>query len=300
MTSETSGYEWRNTSFVDKLKHSYQIIALSYQQLLRLGAVLFVFVGLSVLLIAILSELPNDNVAILLALAPAMIIILSVVTVFSAVIISVRETIETGKTPSWIVSIREGLGRFGAVASATIIYVLFMLALTFVIESVIARIGLSFFMWSSYEDMSVDDLLASAYIPTVFMWSIINVYVGFYLYAVILQKRSGWQSIVYSYELVRGRWLHVWLQTLGLWFCIYLVDRLFRNTVQDLITDVSNIIDDSSVSMVLRFIQTELIDYALIIFFILFYIVFHTIVFISLRDARKHRLATDAGVYGDM
>lgn len=299
MSSITSAYEWRNMSFVDKLKYSYQAILLSYHQLIRLGAVLFVFGGLSTILLSIFGQMRNQAVAILLGLVPAIVIILSVATVFSAVIITLRETIETGKTPPWIVSLREGMKRFGAVALSTIVYGLCIAAMIFVVESIIARIGLSLFMLSSSDDMYVDDLLNLAYVPSIFMWTILHGYIGLYLYAVILQNRSGLQSIWYSYELVRGRWLIVWFQSIALLILFYLVDGWILSAVDYLFADLDLIFDDSVISGLLD-IVFSLLENFLYVLYLLFYIVFQTVQFIALRDARKHRLTIDAGVAKDL
>lgn len=277
----TERYEWRNASFVDKLKHSYDIFMLSFYQFLRLGGVLFVFGGLSLIFIGIFENAGyyddgSVDAKLILPYVPYIVLIVSTLIIFGAIIITAREAIERGKTLSWTQAIREGANHVGSSLWALVIYGVLLLVLFFIIDDLFSR----------------ENQIA---VVSFLLWSILDIYFGFFLYAVILQGHRGMQSIVYSYELVKGQGLYVWFQKIGAILVGILAFFLCMFAVEILIDFVIGLLDVPVMTNLLDGLY-ELVQFMIGVFCAMFYIVFNTVLFASLRDARMHKLAKDAGV----
>jgi hypothetical protein len=218
--------EWRLATFGERISTMFRVISMSASQLWRLIAVVVASSAVVGLLSGIIETLVNDGSVfsslvntLLLILVMIAVSLLSFATYLAIAVIAYR-TISPHGVPTWREALTEGFARLVSVIWAALVYA-FMFTLfsagLFGVLSILALVSGT----NVFSDNTM--IFVLAYVVVLIGIIAIDGYVGFYWLAVIVDNKRGLDAVRYSYQLVKGRWLRVLFNKIGIGVVLYLV-----------------------------------------------------------------------------
>jgi hypothetical protein len=265
---------------------------MSASQLWRLIAVVVASSAVVGLLSGIIETLVNDGSVfsslvntLLLILVMIAVSLLSFATYLAIAVIAYR-TISPHGVPTWREALTEGFARLVSVIWAALVYA-FMFTLfsagLFGVLSILALVSGT----NVFSDNTM--IFVLAYVVVLIGIIAIDGYVGFYWLAVIVDNKRGLDAVRYSYQLVKGRWLRVLFNKIGIGVVLYLV--VIIGAVISLIPSfISQIFPDTSLFVASAFgMIVGVVNMTTYVLTGIGYLVYLTVLYISLqRESEQH------------
>jgi hypothetical protein len=216
--------EWRLATFGARITTMFRVISMSARQLWSLIVMVLVLSVVAGWLSGMIETYVNDgrsdwsfvstllNILVMIALG-----VFSFCVCLASAIIAYR-TIMQHDVPTWREALSEGIDRLDSVVWVALIYLLpfvaYAVGLLVMLTIVDAAIN-------GFEEISL--IMSVVCAATLIGLAIADVYVGFYWLAVIGLQKRGLDALIYSYQLVKGRWRWVLLNKMAVWLVLCLL-----------------------------------------------------------------------------
>lgn len=209
--------EWRLATFGARITTMFRVISMSARQLWPLIVMVLVLSIVAGWLSGMIETYVDDGSSdwsffstLLIILVMIALGVFSFCVCLASAIIAYRITMRHD-VPTWHEALSEGIDHLDSVIWVALMYLLPFVAYAVGLLVVLTIVDTA---TNGFEETSL--IVSVVFTATLIGLAIADVYVGFYWLAVIGLQKRGLDALIYSYQLVKGRWGWVLLNKIGI------------------------------------------------------------------------------------